>query len=190
MQAGCRPKVSWLDGCPGFSFGEKVLWGPQSIFHTKETVGMKAPCRHPLDLPTFSELCGCCPQQRGPTASLQSALLCPSISLGCLGISTGRLSQQVNQMQPSPAIGSPAWLQKMASSDSVFPITGSPHEDPVFRACTVQVPHHPANAAPLQLFLPALFLYPSPSVSHPFPPQFTSKFYSISPSQRDPYAPP
>lgn len=46
-----------------------------------------------LELTTFSELCGSCPEQWGPTVSFWRTTFCPSFSLGCLVTSVGQTAQ-------------------------------------------------------------------------------------------------
>lgn len=73
------------------------------------------------------ELNGSCPRQWGPAGSLQRVTSCPSISLGCLGISS-RLPQPTTQPSITPpTTGGLARLLTLASSDSISSIARSPH---------------------------------------------------------------
>lgn len=50
---------------------------------------MKSTCRQKVNLSTSNEFCWCCTQQWEPTGSFGGVVICPSISPGWLGISTG-----------------------------------------------------------------------------------------------------
>ena len=100
---------------------------------------------------------------------------------------------------PNPPLGRFAWLQKIAISGSVCPITkvltslglslqilGSFH-------CTNFLPHFQSILLITVLFhsILSITLPPrNPSWSHPHPPPIHLQIYSIFPSQGDPYFPP
>lgn len=68
----CRPEVFWLGWCLRFSSGNL-----QSTFSQErdQNVRVRAPCRPQVNFSMFRELCGCCPQQRGPAVFVESSLL-------------------------------------------------------------------------------------------------------------------
>lgn len=111
-RTGCWSMALWVIGvhaplsvaCRVPSYSQTLEWRLKAL-HT-----------HQLNFFMFNPLCGCFPEQWGPTVGLQSATLCFSNSLVCLGICIGPSCPTAKLTEPSFS-----WQQEMASWDTIIP---------------------------------------------------------------------